>query len=96
MGVLGWLGPTGDWNFNEIMDPKEPVGLQNSDDNLAIPDSYMFVNVYYRLQYPHEGRWKAFVQPTFNYAVYTVENPNAPFQVRPYGFGLNLGCTYSF
>jgi hypothetical protein len=60
------------------------------------PSGYALINAYYRLQYPNEGRLKAILQPTLNYAFNINENPNAPFYVRPYGFGLNLGCTYDF
>jgi hypothetical protein len=60
------------------------------------PDAYVFYNLYYRLQYPSEGRFKAVFQPTLNYSFYINENLNAPFYVKPYGLGLNIGCTYNF
>jgi hypothetical protein len=58
--------------------------------------AYVFLNAYYRLQYPSEGRVRAILQPTLNYSFYTNENLNAPFYVKPYGLGLNLGCTFDF
>lgn len=60
------------------------------------PSAYVFYNLYYRLQYPAEGRLKAVFQPTLNYSFYINQNVNAPFYVKPYGLGLNIGCTYNF
>ncbi|MEX2232657.1 MAG: hypothetical protein WD824_10880 [Cyclobacteriaceae bacterium] len=60
------------------------------------PSTYVFFNVYYRMQYPHIGKLRAIFQPTFNYSFYINENLNAPFYVKPYGLGLILGCTYNF
>lgn len=60
------------------------------------PSAYVFYNLYYRLQYPSEGRLKAVFQPTLNYSFYISQNLNAPFYVKPYGLGLNLGFTYNF
>ncbi len=60
------------------------------------PSAYVFYNLYYRLQYPAEGRLKAIFQPTLNYSFYIDQNLNAPFYVKPYGLGLNLGVTYNF
>ena len=60
------------------------------------PSAYVFYNLYYRLQYPAEGRLKAVFQPTFNYSFYINQNLNAPFYVKPYGLGLNMGVTYNF
>ena len=65
-------------------------------DRFTNPSMYVFCNVYYRLQYPSEGRLRGIFQPTFNYSFYINENLNAPFYVKPYGFGLNIGCTYNF
>jgi hypothetical protein len=48
------------------------------------------------LQYPSEGRLKAVFQPTLNYSFYINQNLNAPFYVKPYGLGLNVGVTYNF
>jgi hypothetical protein len=50
------------------------------------PSTFVFANVYYRLQYPAQGRLRGVFQPTLN----------APFFVKPYGLGLNLGLTYHF
>jgi len=60
------------------------------------PSAYVFYNLYYRLQYPAEGRLKTVFQPTLNYSFYINQNVNAPFYVKPYGLGLNIGCTYNF
>jgi hypothetical protein len=60
------------------------------------PDYYVFNNLYYRLQYPSEGRLKAVLQPSLNYSLYINENLNAPFYVKPFGLGLHFGCTYNF
>jgi hypothetical protein len=60
------------------------------------PSAYVFYNLYYRLQYPSEGRLKAVFQPTLNYSFYINQNLNAPFYVKPYGLGLNVGATYNF
>lgn len=60
------------------------------------PSAYVFYNLYYRMQYPAEGRLKAVFQPTLNYSFYINQNVNAPFYVKPYGLGLNLGLTYNF
>ncbi len=60
------------------------------------PSAYVFYNFYYRLQYPAEGRLRAVFQPTLNYSFYINQNLNAPFYVKPYGLGLNLGFTYNF
>ncbi|HEY5916719.1 MAG TPA: hypothetical protein VIU13_04935 [Chryseolinea sp.] len=60
------------------------------------PSAYVFYNLYYRLQYPAEGKLKAVFQPTLNYSFYINQDLNAPFYVKPYGLGLNLGLTYNF
>ena len=60
------------------------------------PSAYVFYNLYYRLQYPAEGRLKAVFQPTLNYSFYINQNLHAPFYVKPYGLGLNIGFTYNF
>jgi hypothetical protein len=70
------------------------------DDQLAgftqNPSTYVFYNFYYRVQYPAQGKLKAIFQPTFNYSLYLNKDMNAPFYVKPYGLGLNLGLTYNF
>jgi hypothetical protein len=60
------------------------------------PSTFVFANVYYRLQYPAQGRLRAVFQPTFNYSLYLNQDMNAPFFVKPYGLGLNVGLTYHF
>lgn len=59
------------------------------------PSSFIFFNLYYRMQYPDAGRLRAVLQPTFNYSLYINETFNAPFYVKPYGLGLNFGATYN-
>lgn len=76
--------------LNKINEAAREEGFTNN------PSAYVFYNLYYRLQYPAEGRLKAVFQPTFNYSFYINQNLNAPFYVKPYGLGLNIGCTYSF
>lgn len=34
------------------------------------------------------------LQPTFNYALKLDEQINAPFYVKPYGFGINFGLYF--
>lgn len=68
----------------------------NMANGFTDPSAYVFFNVYYRLQYPNEGKLRAIFQPTLNYSFYINENLNAPFYVKPFGLGLNFGCTYNF
>ena len=73
-------------------------GLRKPSDESLMredPSLYLFYNLYYRIQYPSTGRLKAIFQPTLNYSFYLNENVNAPFYVKPYGLGLNLGFTYN-
>jgi hypothetical protein len=60
------------------------------------PSLYVFYNLYYRIQYPADTKLKAVMQPTLNYSFYINQNANAPFYVKPYGLGLNIGFTYNF
>jgi hypothetical protein len=60
------------------------------------PSLYIFYNLYYRLQYPATTKLRAVMQPTLNYSFYINQNANAPFYVKPYGLGLNIGFTYNF
>jgi hypothetical protein len=69
---------------------------QKQEGFSANPSTYVFYNVFYRVQYPAVGKIKAIFQPTFNYSLFLNENMNAPFYVKPYGFGLNFGITYNF
>ena len=62
----------------------------------ANPKAYVFYNLFYRLEYPADGRLRAALQPTLNYSLYINRNFNAPFYVKPYGVGLNVGATYRF
>ncbi len=60
------------------------------------PSAYVFYNLYYRIQYPTDKKLRAVVQPTLNYSFYINQNRDAPFYVKPYGLGLNVGFTYNF
>jgi hypothetical protein len=60
------------------------------------PSAYIFYNLYYRLQYPADTKLRAVVQPTLNYSFYINQNRDAPFHVKPYGLGMNVGFTYNF
>lgn len=60
------------------------------------PSAYVFYNLYYRIQYPADTKLRAVVQPTLNYSFYINQNLDAPFYVKPYGLGLNIGFTYNF
>jgi hypothetical protein len=66
----------------------------STTERFTNPSLYAFVNLYYRIQYPRTGRLRAFLQPTLNYSFYSTRDVNVPFYVRPYGFGLSLGCRY--
>lgn len=76
--------------LNKFQHPAQAAEFTNN------PSAYVFYNLYYRIQYPVEGRLKAVLQPTLNYSFYINENFNAPFYVKPYGLGLNIGFTYNF
>ena len=58
------------------------------------PDLYLFYNVFYRVEYPKDKRFRLLAQPTFNYSLDLNKNLNTPFYVKPYGFGLNFGFTF--
>lgn len=60
------------------------------------PPVFLFYNLFYRLQYPAEGKFRAIFQPTLNYSFYVNDNTNAPFYIKPYGLGLNIGVSYKF
>lgn len=74
----------------------KPVRASEGFDGFSDPSMYVFFNLYYRIQYPDAGRLRAIFQPTLNYSFYISETLNAPFFVKPYGLGLNFGCTYNF
>jgi hypothetical protein len=65
-------------------------------ESMANPKAYVFYNLYYRLQYPAQTRLRGVLQPTLNYSFYINESLNAPFYIKPYGLGLNIGVTYNF
>lgn len=69
---------------------------QPNPDFTSNPSVYVFYNLYYRLEYPADTRLRAVFQPTLNYSFYISKDVNAPFYVKPYGLGLNLGATYHF
>jgi hypothetical protein len=75
--------------LNKLSPDQEKIFTNN-------PSGYVFYNLYYRLQYPSTGRLKAVFQPTLNYSFYINQELNAPFYVKPYGLGLNVGVTYNF
>lgn len=75
---------------------RKPSGGETGQFFVEDPSLYLFYDLYYRLQYPAEGRLKAVFQPTLNYSFYFNKDLNAPFYVKPYGLGLNLGITYHF
>jgi hypothetical protein len=76
--------------LNKLPEAQKELGFTSQ------PSTYVFYNLYYRVQYPAEGRLKAIFQPTFNYSLFLNRDMHAPFYVKPYGLGLNLGVTYSF
>jgi hypothetical protein len=77
------------WTISKTTAENNPYGFES-------PAGYSFVNVYYRLQYPHEGRLKAILQPTFNYSFFSNQTTSGLVRIKPYGFGVSLGCTYTF
>jgi hypothetical protein len=76
--------------LNKFHQPSQAPEFTNN------PSVYVFYNLYYRVQYPAEGKLRAVFQPTLNYSFYINQNLNAPFYVKPYGLGLNVGFTYNF
>jgi hypothetical protein len=76
--------------LNKISQKQQDLGFTEN------PTAYVFYNLFYRLEYPAEGRLRAAFQPTLNYSFYINQNFNAPFYVKPYGLGLNVGATYQF
>jgi hypothetical protein len=70
--------------------------FEHAEEFTNNPSVYVFYNLYYRIQYPAETKLKAVMQPTLNYSFYINQNANAPFYVKPYGLGLNIGFTYNF
>ncbi len=76
--------------LNKVQHPQPTTEFTNN------PSVYLFYNLYYRLQYPADTKLRAVMQPTLNYSFYIDQNANAPFYVKPYGLGLNIGFTYNF
>jgi hypothetical protein len=76
--------------LNKLPADQQALGFHSN------PSTFVFANVYYRLQYPAQGRLRGVFQPTFNYSLYLNQDMNAPFFVKPYGLGLNVGLTYHF
>lgn len=62
-----------------------------ADEGFEMPDKYLFYNIFYRIEYPKEKRFRLMAQPTFNYSINLTKKLDAPFYVKPYGLGLNLG-----
>ena len=67
-----------------------------SDFTTEEPDYYLFYNLFYRMEYPRDKPLRLLFQPTFNYSLSLDKNFEAPFYVKPYGFGLNFGFVYRF
>ena len=67
---------------------------KQSNDLFEEPSLYVFYNLFYRLEYPTDRRFRFLAQPTFNYSLRLSNDLNTPFYVQPYGFGLNFGFTF--
>lgn len=52
---------------------------------------FWFAHVYYRIAYRLSDRFDLVLQPTLNYSLQVSDRIQAPFYVRPYGFGVNTG-----
>ncbi|TRX58258.1 hypothetical protein FNH22_14465 [Fulvivirga sp. M361] len=66
---------------------------KQSTDLFEEPDLYLFYNLFYRLEYPNDRRFRFLAQPTFNYSLQLSDDLSTPFYIQPYGFGLNFGFT---
>jgi hypothetical protein len=64
---------------------------QNTDASL-----YLFGDIYYRISRKLSPHFDAMFQPTVNYALQLDDRLTAPFYVKPYGLGLNVGVYYRF
>ena len=67
---------------------------RSSNELFEEPDLYLFYNVFYRVEYPKDKRFRFLAQPTFNYSFNLNKNLSTPFYIKPYGFGLNFGFTF--
>jgi hypothetical protein len=67
---------------------------RNTNDFFEQPDLYVFYNLFYRIEYPKNKRFRVMAQPTFNYSINLSENLDAPFYINPYGLGLHFGFTF--
>jgi hypothetical protein len=65
-----------------------------ADQGFEMPDKYLFYNIFYRIEYPKEKRFRFMAQPTFNYSINLNKKLDAPFYIKPYGLGLNLGFVF--
>ncbi len=75
-------------NINAIDEEFNAMGLYN------LSKTYTFINLYYKLAFPVKESLEVMIQPTMNYSLYVDNSTNAPFYVKPYGFGLSLGLAY--
>lgn len=64
-----------------------------ADSDFEEPDFYVFYNLFYRVEYPKNKRFRVMMQPTFNYSFDISKSLSTPIIVKPYGFGLNFGFT---
>lgn len=67
---------------------------RSSNELFEEPSLYLFYNVFYRMEYPKDKRFRFLAQPTFNYSFNLNKNLSTPFYIKPYGFGLNFGFTF--
>jgi hypothetical protein len=58
--------------------------------------TYLFGDAYYRVIYPVSRRLDFMFQPTINYSLQLDQRLSAPFYVKPYGLGLNVGAYFHF
>ncbi|HYC85521.1 MAG TPA: hypothetical protein VEB86_09880 [Chryseosolibacter sp.] len=58
--------------------------------------TFLFGDLYYRVAYALSPHFDLMFQPTLNYSLQLDERVTAPFYVKPYGLGLNLGVYYHF
>ncbi len=81
----------------EMQRPLNPNDAPNEAQGFtSVPSLYTFSNFYYRVERTLGPHFTFYTQPTLNYTLYINENFNAPFYVKPYGFGVNVGVTYRF
>jgi hypothetical protein len=72
------------------------IGKTNGTNNFISPTTYLFGNIFYRIQYPDEGKLRFLIQPMINYSLLVNQNSNSSFYIKPYNASLNFGFTYDF